>query len=103
GFRRYHSTETALINIYDRLINNLDNNSINGIIFTDFKKAFDLVDHKMLISKLHIYGFEEISLKLVTSYLTSPKQCNSLNSQLSSSQLLTHGVPQGSILAPYYF
>jgi hypothetical protein len=103
GFRRHHSTETTLINIYDRLINNINNNSINGIIFADFKKAFDLVDHKALISKLHIYGFEDISLKLVTSYLTSRKQCTSLNSQLSSSQLLTHGVPQGSILAPLLF
>ena len=103
GFRCHHSTETALINIYDRLINNLDNNSINGIIFADFKKAFDLVDHKALISKLHIYGFEDISLKLVTLYITSRKQCTSLKSQLSSSQLLTHGVPQGSILAPLLF
>jgi hypothetical protein len=58
GVRRHHSTETALINNYDRLINNLDNNSINGIIFADFKKAFDLVDHKALIRKLHIYGLK---------------------------------------------
>ena len=103
GFRRHHSTETALINIYDRLLNNLDNNRINGTIFADFKKAFDLVDHEVLINKLRIYGFEDISLKLVTSYLTSRKQYTSINNQLSSSQYLITGVPQGSVLAPLLF
>ena len=44
-FRRQYSTETALINIYDRLVNNLDKNFISGIVFADFRKAFDLVDH----------------------------------------------------------
>ena len=103
GFRRHHSTESALINIYDRLINSLDNNCINGMIFADFKKAFDLVDHKVLISKLHIYEFENISLKLVTSYLTSRKQRTCISNKLSSVQFLTHGVPQGSVLTPLLF
>ena len=103
GFRCYHSTETALINIYDRLIYNVDNNCINGVIFADFKKAFDLVDDKVLINKLHMYGFENISCKLVTSYLTLRKQCTSICNQFSSSQFLTHGVPQGSVLAPLLF
>ena len=103
GFRRHHSTETALINIYDRLVNNLDNNYINRVIFPDFMKAFDLVDHKVLISKLHIYGFEDISLKLVTSYLTSRKQSPSTSNQFSLSQFLTHGVPHGYVLTPLLF
>ena len=103
GFRHYHSTETALINIHDRLINNLDNNCINGIIFADFKKVFTLADHKVLISKLRIYGLEDISLKLVTSYLTSREQYTSISNKLSSTQFLTHGVPQGSVLTPLLF
>ena len=50
-----------------------------------------------------MYGFENISLKLVTSYLTLRKQCTSISNQFSSSQFLTHGVPQGSVLAPLLF
>ena len=103
GFRRQHSTETALINIYDRLVNNLDKNFITGMVFADFKKAFDLVDHQVLIDKLHIYGLEGVGLQLITSYLTSRKQRTSINNVLSSSQYLTHGVPQGSVLAPILF
>ena len=101
GFRHYHSTETALINIHDRLINNLDNNCINGIIFADFEKAFDLVDYKVLISKLHIYKLEDISLKLVTLDLTLCKQYTSISNKLSLILFLTHGVSQGSVLSPF--
>ena len=103
GFRRQYSTETALINIYHRLVNNLDKNFINGMVFADFKKAFDLVDHKVLIHKLHIYGLEGVSLQLITSYLTLRKQGTFINNVPSSSQYLTHGVPQGSVLAPILF
>ena len=92
--------ETALIHIYDRLVNNLDKNFINGIVFADLKKAFDLVDHQVLIDKLYIYGLEGVGLQLISSYLTSRKQRTSIDNVLYSSQYLTHGVPLGSVLAP---
>ena len=61
GFRKNFSTETALISMVDRMLWNLDNNSVTGLIFADFKKAFDLVDHEIMIQKLQIYGLDEMS------------------------------------------
>ena len=52
GFRKKFSAETALISMVDRMLSNLDNNSVTGLIFADFKKAFDLVDHEITIQKL---------------------------------------------------
>ena len=103
GFRKQYSTETALINIVDRMLTNLDKNNVNGLIFADFRKAFDLVDHHVLMKKLRIYGLDDGSLKLMTSYLSSRRQITAINHTLSSPLHLTHGVPQGSVLAPLLF
>ena len=103
GFRKNFSTETALISMVDRMLWNLDNNSVTGLIFADFKKAFDLVDHEIMIQKLQIYGLDENSLKLLKSYLSDRKQRTVIGNAYSSSQSLLHGVPQGSVLAPLLF
>ena len=103
GFRGHHSTETALITIIDRALNNLDNNCINGFIFADFKKAFDLVDHDLLLEKLRLYDLDDSSLHLMRSYLTSRKQFTTVENVSSPLRELTHGVPQGSVLAPLLF
>ena len=58
----------------DRMLWNLDNNSVTGLIFADFKKAFDLVDHEIMTQKLRIYGLDENSLELLKSYLSDRKQ-----------------------------
>ena len=87
----------------DRILWNLDNNSVTGHIFADFKKAFDLVDHEIMIQKLQIYGLDENSLKLLKSYLSDRKQRTVIGNAYSSSQSLLHGVPQGSVLAPLLF
>ena len=93
GFRKHHSTETALIAVVDTLLENQDNAHANGMIFADFQKAFDLVDHSVLIEKLHIYGLDANATELMSSYLSGRKQATDVNGKLSSFQLLNHGVP----------
>ena len=84
GFRGHHSTETALITIIDRALNNLDNNCINGFIFADFKKAFDFVDHDVLLEWLRLYDLDDSSLHLMRSYLTSRKQFTTVKKRIIS-------------------
>ena len=103
GFRKFFSTETALVNMIDKMLWNLDKNCVNGLILADFQKAFDLVDHGIMIQKLQIYGLEETSLELLRSYLSDRKQRTVIGNVYSSSQSLAHGVPQGSVLAPLLF
>ena len=98
------STVPALINIFDRMLFNLDDNRIYGLVLADFQKAFDLVSHNILIEKLRIYGLHECSLSLIHSFLHNRRQRTVIRrSAQSSSQTLTHGVPQGSVLSPLLF
>ena len=82
---------------------NLDDNRVNGLVFADFQKAFDLVNHEILIEKLRIYGLEDNSLDLVRSFLQNRTQRTVVRGAQSSPQALSHGVPQGSILSPLLF
>ena len=65
GFRSAHSCETALVNRIDRWLRSLDNGHLVGVVLVDFKKAVDLVDHKILLQKLKIYNMSDTSLKLI--------------------------------------
>ena len=67
AFRKHHSTETAFIDMVDRMLLNLDDNCLNGLVFADFQKAFVLVNHEILIEKLRICGLQDNSLDLVRS------------------------------------
>ena len=74
-----------------------------GCVLIDFRKAFDLVDHKVLLKKLQCYKCHETCLRWFESYLTNRSQRVCLNNHLSESASVTCGVPQGSILGPLLF
>ena len=74
-----------------------------GTLLSDLSKAFDWIDHELLIAKLHAYGFDTDALKLIYSYLMGRKQRTKINSSYSSFAEILFGVPQGSILGPLLF
>ena len=103
GFRALHSTNHALISISEQLKSSLDKNNFACGVFLDFQKAFDTVNHKILLSKLSHYGIQGIPHKLFYSYLNNRKQYTSIDNDDSAVLTITHGVPQGSVLGPLLF
>ena len=82
---------------------NIDKGLLNGVIFIDLKKAFDTIDHKILIRKLKCYGVDDNALSWFNSYSNNRKQKCYVNGKLSGSRSISHGVPQGSIMGPLLF
>lgn len=75
GFREKHSCETALIKIIDEWMEAIDNGYLIGTVFVDLRKAFDLVDHNILIQKLSLYGLSNDATQWFKTYLTGRTQC----------------------------
>ena len=103
AFRTSHSTETALIRLTDEILLNMDKDEVTGLVFIDFLKAFDTVDHKLLLRKLAIYGASDAAVSWIKSYLSNRKQFVKLGNQSSELLPIKQGVPQGSILRPVLF
>ena len=103
GFRTKHSTNHVISDVTNKLQNLRDNNYSTCLILLDLSKAFDTVNHKILLNKLEKYGIRGNSLTLIRSYLTNRKQTVHINNTYSLQQTLTCGVPQGSILGPLLF
>ena len=103
GFRPKHSTEHAALELIDRITNKMDTNEIPLNIFLDLSKAFDTIDHSILLNKLKYYGLKGSTLNLVQSYLSNRKQYTEIEDTTSTILPIQVGVPQGSILGPILF
>ena len=97
GFRGLHSTVTALLEATNEWAYNIDNGNVNAVMFLDLKKAFDTVNHEILLSKLNAYGIKGIAGSWFRSYLNERNQKCFVNGCFSKSRLLRCGVPQGTI------
>ena len=103
GFHSLHSTVTALLETTDNWAFNIDRGNVNAVVFLDLKKAFDTVDHDIILSKMNLYGIQGTALDCFKSYLTNRTQQCLVNGSLSEICSLKCGVPQGTILGPLLF
>ena len=103
AFRQGHSTESALISLTDQILLSLDQDKVTGMVFVDFRKAFDVVDHQLLMTKLRLYRVSDSALSWFRSYLTDRQQFVTIDGKRSDSLMIRQGVPQGSVLEPVLF
>ncbi len=103
GFRKSHSTDTCVLYLTDHIRREVDKGYFCGMVMLDLQKAFDTVDHGILICKLKAIGFNDLAVSWVSSYLRDRKQVVDIGGTMSQPQCIECGVPQGSVLGPLSF
>ena len=103
GYRKGYSTQYALLTLLEKWKLILDKQGYAGAIIMDLSKAFDTINHELLLAKLHAYGFDKKALLMINSYLSNRWHRTRINSSFSTWEEVLHGVPQGSVLGPLLF
>ena len=103
GFRKLYSTELAAMELTNKILVDIDEKNVSLTVFMDLRKAFDTLDHDILLNKLQYYGITGTALAWFTSYLKDRKQFVVIDGSQSGMLSLSTGVPQGSILGPLLF
>ena len=103
GYRKGYNCQYALLVMIEKWKLSLDNSEFAGGILMDLSKAFDTINHKLLIAKLHAYGFNINALEIILDYLSDRWQRIKINTEFSSWSAILSGVPQGSVLGPNFF
>ena len=97
------STSGAFTDLVDSIVTGLNNSEYGAVAYLDFQKAFDTINHRILLQKLKMSGMGPKLMHLLKNYLTNRKQKTKLNGNLSTLENIAVGVPQGSTIGPIMF
>ena len=104
AYKKFHSTETALLKVFNDILCDLDDRNVTLQSLLDLSAAFDTLDHGILLKRLDLsFGVRGRALAWFSSYLTMRKQSVQINDTLSNAAVLNYGVPHGSVLGPILF
>ena len=102
GYKQCYSMETSVIQTTDEILSAIDKKKLTVVVLLDLRKAFDSIDHQILLAKLRDIGASRSAIKWLGSYLMSRYQYVRINTTLSTKLPVSSGVPQGSILGPLH-